>query len=92
MRVWPILYTDFPETGKVPTPTAQLLAEAAVASVGKAPVGKDRLTYLLQLIESGVETALTADYQVAILRLTGAATLQEALRAQQERTRGGQTG
>lgn len=79
-----LLYTDFPEIGKVSVPTADLLAQAAVGSVDKAPVGKDGISYLLQLLESGVETALTADYSAAILRLTGAGTVQDALKGQQE--------
>jgi hypothetical protein len=74
-----VLYTDFPEGGKVATPTAEFLARAAVASVAKAQVGKDGISYLLQLIASGIQTPLTADYQAAILRLTGAGTLQQAL-------------
>ncbi len=74
-----VLYTDFPGAGKVAAPTSEMLAQAAVASVAKAPVGKDGISYLLQLIESGVETALTADYQAAILRLTGASTLPQAI-------------
>ena len=74
-----VLYTDFPEAGKVATPTAEILAQASVASVAEAPVGKDGISYLLQLIASGVETALTADYKAAILHLTGAGTLQQAL-------------
>jgi hypothetical protein len=84
-----VLYTDFPEAGKVPVPTAESLAQAAVASVAEAPVGKDGISYLLQLIASGVETALTADYLSAILRLTGADTLQQALKAQREKIGGG---
>jgi len=74
-----VLYTDFPEAGKFAAPTAELLARAAVASVANARPGKDGISYLVQLIGSGVETALTADYTAAVLRLTGAASLQQAL-------------
>lgn len=66
-----VLYTDFPEAGKVPAPTAEMLAEAAVASVARARPGKDGISYLIQLMASGVETALAADYAAAVLRLTG---------------------
>jgi hypothetical protein len=74
-----VLYTDFPDAGKIRTPTAEMLAEAAVASVAKAPVGKDGISYLAQLSELGVETALTAEYRAAILRLSGAGTLAQAI-------------
>jgi len=74
-----VLYTDFPDAGKIPTPTAQMLAEAAGASVAKAPVGKDGISYLVQLNESGVETPLSAEYGAQILRVTGAATLAQAI-------------
>jgi hypothetical protein len=73
-----VLYTDFPEAGKVATPSAELLAQAAVASVAKAPGGKDGITFLLQLVASGVETPLTAGYSAEILRLSDAVTLQQA--------------
>src|SRR6266545_3317363 len=56
-----VLYTDFPAAGKLDRPTANELATAAVASVGKAPLDMDGISYLMQLSESGVETALTAE-------------------------------
>lgn len=74
-----VLYTDFPEAGKVPVPTAEMLAEAAVASVASARPGKDGISYLIQLMASGVETALTADYAAAVLRLTGSPNLKHVL-------------
>lgn len=74
-----VLYTDFPDARKMPTPTARLLAQAAVASVAKAPVGKDGISYLMQLNGSGVETPLSAEYGAQILRLTGAGSLAQAI-------------
>lgn len=82
-----VLYTDFPTLGKTPRPSAQSLAKAAVASVAKAPVGKDGISYLMQLIESGVETALTADYRSEVLQLTGKSSLAEALNHLREQRR-----
>ncbi|CAG0980907.1 hypothetical protein BURK1_01739 [Burkholderiales bacterium] len=73
-----VLYTDFNMSGKINQPNPRLLAEAAVASVAKASHGSDGISYLLNLIEAGVETALTADYVRSILAVTGAATLEEA--------------
>jgi len=75
-----VLYTDFPPSGKIPNPEAHSLAKAAVASVASAPTGKDGISYLIQLSDSGVETALTADYRAEILRLTGGGSLAEALK------------
>lgn len=82
-----VLYTDFPDAGKVPAPTAELLARAAVASVASARPGKDGISYLIQLMASGVETALTTDYAAAVLRLTCTASLQEALNSLHLRSR-----
>lgn len=75
-----VLYTDFPPSGKIPRPEAHSLAKAAVASVASAPVGKDGISYLIQLSESGVQTALTAEYRAEVLRLAGAGSLEEALK------------
>ena len=73
-----VLFTDFPPSGKVAHPDAHSLAKAAVASVAKAPIGKDGISYLMQLVESGVETALTGEYCAEVLLLTGAKTLLQA--------------
>jgi hypothetical protein len=74
-----VLYTDFPPGGKNPDPKPVELAQAAIASVAQAPSGWDAISYLIQLIECGVETFLTAEYKSEILRLTQATTLDEAL-------------
>lgn len=78
-----VLYTDFLPAGKIPNPTATDLARAAVASVTKADAGKDGISYLIQLIASGVETRLTEEYCAEIIRLTGTNDLGTALAAAQ---------
>lgn len=74
-----VLYTDFNPGGKLSDPHPQALAEAAIGSVTKAPSGKDGISYLVDLINAGVETQLTPGYIKHILGLTGAASLGEAL-------------
>ncbi|HWQ93148.1 MAG TPA: hypothetical protein VN673_15850 [Clostridia bacterium] len=74
-----VLYTDFNESGKIAKPTAELLASAAVSSVPKAKIGRDGISYLMQVKASGVETKLTSDYEAKILRATGSETLLQAL-------------
>ena len=74
-----MLSTDFLPSGKIPHPEAQELAKAAVKSVAKASPGKDGISYLIQVSESGVETALSAAYLAEVLRLTGTTSLEEAL-------------
>lgn len=73
------LYTDFNDSGKITRPNASELAKAAIASVGKAELGKDGISYLMGLIETGVETALTPDYIAQILTQTGCRSLDDAL-------------
>ena len=73
-----VLYTDFLPSGKISNPEPSLLASAAVASVAKAPVGKDGISYLIQLSESGIETELSAQYCTEVLRLTSAGSLEQA--------------
>lgn len=76
-----VLYTDFPDVGKIATPDAQLLAQAAIASVAKAEVGNDGVSYLLQLLQSRVKTSLTDQYASEILHRTGTFSLDEALQS-----------
>jgi len=76
-----VFYTDFNPSGKIQAPDPRELATAAVNSVANAPVGKDGISYLIDLINSGVVTALTARYQKEVLTLTNSATLAEALSA-----------
>lgn len=74
-----VLYTDFNPGGKLTDPDPKALAEAAIGSVAKAPPGKDGISYLVDLIDAGVETELTPGYIEQILAMTGAASLPEAL-------------
>jgi len=74
-----VLYTDFPPDGKVPAPSPSMLAEKAIASVAKAKPGMDGISYLLQAIQSGIQTPLTEQYVAAILARTLTRTLEDAL-------------
>ena len=76
-----ILYTDFADAGKLKSPTAKQLAEFAVTSAGdrRVPDGRDGISYLISAKKAGIRTPLMPDYEKEILRITGAATLEEAL-------------
>jgi hypothetical protein len=76
-----IFYTDFGDSGKLANPTPALLAKLAVASArnGEVPEGNDGISYLLNAKKAGIVTPLSADYEKEILRLTGAASLEQAL-------------
>jgi len=74
-----VLFTDFNDLGKIPTPAPEELAKKAIASVKIAGEGKDGITYLIQARDSEIDTRLTAAYVDQILILTGAKTLREAL-------------
>lgn len=78
-RVSTILYTNFPDAGKTPNPTARELAEHAIHSVEAAAEGMDGITYLINAIKCGIETPLTRAYRDEILRQTNTPTLEEAL-------------
>ena len=73
------LYTDFNDSGKIDRPNASELAKAAITSVEKAKLGKDGISYLMNLIVAGIETALTPDYIAQVLAQTNCASLEEAL-------------
>jgi hypothetical protein len=60
-------------------PMSPKLARAAIASVTKARPGMDGISYLMGLIELGVETALTFSYRKEILDLTNTSTLPDAM-------------
>lgn len=74
-----VLYTDFDANGKLKFPDAIALARAAIASVVKAPPGKDGISYLMSLMEVGVETTLTPKYMAEILAQAHATSLDDAL-------------
>lgn len=79
-----VLYTDFNLSGKIPHPTAADLAKRAIESVAAAPVGMDGITYLMNAIQHGIETPLTADYRAEILKQAMTLTLDEALKVTRE--------
>jgi hypothetical protein len=76
-----IFYTDFPDTGKLINPTPAQLAKLAVESARNpnVPEGNDGISYLMNAEKAGIVTPLTADYKNEILKLTGAANLEQAL-------------
>jgi hypothetical protein len=76
-----VLYTDFADSGKLEHPTARQLGELAVSSAGKrdVPEGMDGISYLMAAKKAGIITPLSGDYEEEILRITGAASLEEAL-------------
>lgn len=74
-----VFYTDFNAEGKCFDLTAGKLASAAIESVGRADPGKDGITYLLNNIRNGIITPLTPEYEISVLAMTGAASLEEAL-------------
>jgi hypothetical protein len=75
-----VLFTDFNPQGKIAEPHPSLLADAAIASVGRAAPGKDGISYLISLLQAGIETALTSRYVAEILSRTGTNDHQSALR------------
>jgi hypothetical protein len=81
MGVEKVLYTDFPDSGKLVNPTAKQLAELAIGSARSAdvPDGMDGISYLMNAKKAGIVTPLTADYENEILQQTGASSLEAAL-------------
>ena len=60
---------------------AETLARLAVESARRAAGGQneDGISYLIAAKKAGIKTPLMSDYEAAILRLTGRASLEEAL-------------
>jgi hypothetical protein len=58
---------------------AKVLARLAVQSVGQAPRGRDGICYLMSALSRGVKTPLSGPYEAEIKRLTGTASLNDAL-------------
>jgi len=82
-----VLYTDFQPAGKIREVTPTYLAECATASVAEAEDGRDGVSYLIQVMKSGVETILTEAYVAAILEMTRTNSLADALATLQSRTK-----
>ena len=76
-----IFYTDFSDSGKLTNPTPELLARLAVDSARnrEVPEGNDGISYLMNAKKAGIVTPLSADYEKEILKLTGTASLEQAL-------------
>ena len=74
-----VIYTDFSDQGKMAEPDPIELANRAVVSVEKAKTGTDGISYLIQVINSGIRTRLTNEYIAEILRMTGAGSLEQSL-------------
>lgn len=76
-----VLYTDFPEKGKLSKPDAETLARAAVESVQSriAKAGQDGISYLINARKAGIKTPLSESYELEILKLTNTPSLNEAL-------------
>jgi hypothetical protein len=81
MGLQKIFYTDFGDSGKLTNPTPALLAKLAVASAlnREVPEGNDGISYLLNAKKAGIVTPLSADYEKEVLKLTGTASLEQAL-------------
>lgn len=71
------LYTDL--RSNIATVTAEILARLAAESVARAETGKDGITYLIAAKAHGIRTALSDAYEKEVLRITEAASLDEAL-------------
>lgn len=73
------IYTSLGDTIPVEQRTGLALAERAICSVSRTETGNDGITYLRDAIAAGVATPLTDDYRKAILEVTQARTLEDAL-------------
>lgn len=74
-----VLYTDI--SSNIAIITAEELAKLAVKSVTCAETDKDGITYLIAAKANGIRTTLSDAYEMEILRMTGATSLEDALRA-----------
>jgi hypothetical protein len=72
-----VLYTEI--GANIRPLTAKVLARLAVQSVGQAPRGMDGIRYLMDALGRSVKTQLSGPYEAEIKRLTGTASLKEAL-------------
>jgi hypothetical protein len=61
--------------------TAERLAELAITSARQERAGRDGISYLIKAKLNGIATPLSPSYEQEILRRTGTASLEEALRS-----------
>jgi hypothetical protein len=76
-----VIYTVLGDTIPVDERTPRALAQRAIGSVKRAPPRLDGITYLHDAQRFGIETPLTAEYEAAILSITGAKDLLAAVAA-----------
>ena len=74
-----VLYTDFPDDGKISEPTSKDLSAKAIESAKAISNGKDGISYLMNAKTSGIITPLMSDYENKILQSTKSDTLEKAL-------------
>jgi hypothetical protein len=74
-----VLYAKFGPTLSNPTPEelAELAIKSAMSEAGKR--GRDGISYLISLKRQDIVTPLMPAYEQAVLKITGAATLEDAL-------------
>ena len=72
-----VLYTSI--GANIEELTATKLAELAIASARALNNGNDGISYLIHAEEAGIRTPLSDEYETEIKRLTGAASLKEAV-------------
>jgi hypothetical protein len=74
-----VLYAKFGPTLSNPTPEelAELAIKSAMSEAGKR--GRDGISYLISLQRQGIVTPLMPAYEQAVLEITGAVTLEDAL-------------
>ena len=72
-----VLYTEI--GANIEGLTATKLAKLAIASAGALNNGNDGISYLIHAKKVGIRTPLSDEYEAEIKRLTGTASLKEAL-------------
>ena len=82
-----VLYTHIADN--IEPLTAERLAELAIKSVAEAAPGRDGISYLIDAKEHGIVTALSPEYEAAILQELGCETLEEGLYGLRSRGRTG---
>lgn len=75
-----VIFTEIEANIPVEARTPHGLAAFAIESVGKAPVGKDGITYLKGVVDRGIATPLTSAYVEAVLRETGSPNLESSVK------------
>lgn len=76
-----VLYTDFPDAGKLANPTATQLAKLAVLSAqnDEVPTELNGISYLNAAKKAGLMTPLLPNYEAEVLKLSGAESLEAAV-------------